>query len=1084
MAFGKRFFSSFTSAAGWKYRLEIFDEGFTGTAYQIMIGKGGPEINYKAGKGNKFSPILSSTLKLPLMITADGNGILLFQWREELRTTLEEKQSYVHLYRTNVTGSLSSVRPLWSGYVLMDLSSDEDEGIPTEFELTATDGLSILKNVDFVQTGATEPYDIDDIFEDRDRFTNWIYFILNLIGAATTDEGAGVNWSYSTSVNWYNDHNAGTAVTDDPLYLTQGGMMMFYSGEVNEDGEVIYEDAPSCYEVLEKIMISWGCRIVYWHHRYHIIQIDGYEIAESGTFAAPDNINTRVYNNSNANTSNNAYLGDTALTHYELTINNNTSAPEYIKKLSGTNYDYSPAYKEVKAAFLIGGDKNYYIGFPIPNDPAGLAVLFYTQQYQINNPASADYIYLEFDLTITHDQASGQNNGTIIGSNSGGAYTSGTLMTWSRFDYRIFFLVRLYDIVTGTIYFMKRNTSGSYVFSSGQCLADEYPYLEFTEVPNGGTKTQTFSYSAIPDAAMENMCTCRIEVNMIDTPAPTNFQSTQQGVVLNMFQALKPASSILPQSSTIWYQAFNQVTEGPEYFGISINNVVNPNVYSVLQTYPIFNPQVLLVNHLMQQWTNAAGGLFYQGSMDQGNPNIGSLVLVNPNSFSGTVLSNTANTSDSYIHDLGSLVWGDTPAVSDPASLEVWDGSAWEETAYAGKWGRATASGTTKFVNLLSEEVLRLSAESLREASMDLVMPQEGKWKSDSSGTDQSQYISPITKIKESAPNISLGVDLESYIFMRGKFNILEDEWDGDWLQFVRNTGVTISASAVDVTSSLSKIINSTLSGTGQLAQFSNINNSGMVLTSTSSAISAATVTSIPINPMQATVLKSGDILTLLDPHTQSYYSLTLTADQVDEDDTLTVSSIEFTIDVPIGSIVFLPQTTAVAQIQHKTTGTIAGMPVDSDDLGPIKYSGGDYTIDADTIIGVDLDYIKILPRDFLANDDNTTYSVAWKDGSGTTGVIPEDGALELFAFVQIPSGKTATTVDVWGSNPKVLNVYVHDVDSGGGMGTAIGTGAVNTQLDITDTASTATNFLVIKITTTATSNRIYGGKVTLIDTP
>ena len=42
------------------------------------------------------------------------------------------------------------------------------------------------------------------------------------------------------------------------------------------------------------------------------------------------------------------------------------------------------------------------------------------------------------------------------------------------------------------------------------------------------------------------------------------------------------------------------------------------------------------------------------------------------------------------------------------------------------------------------------------------------------------------------------------------------------------------------------------------------------------------------------------------------------------------------------------------------------------------------------------------------------------------------------------------------------------------------GTGNCNTNLDITDVNATATNFLAIVIDTNATSNKVYGGVVTI----
>ena len=91
------------------------------------------------------------------------------------------------------------------------------------------------------------------------------------------------------------------------------------------------------------------------------------------------------------------------------------------------------------------------------------------------------------------------------------------------------------------------------------------------------------------------------------------------------------------------------------------------------------------------------------------------------------------------------------------------------------------------------------------------------------------------------------------------------------------------------------------------------------------------------------------------------------------------------------------------------------------------------------------------------------------------------DAAQEMIATVNIPYGTTATEVYVWGSvTTKVVEAYVGNVNANG-IGSAIGTGTTNgSAISITSTASTETNYLLILVKVTATSNRIYGGKVTL----
>ena len=111
-------------------------------------------------------------------------------------------------------------------------------------------------------------------------------------------------------------------------------------------------------------------------------------------------------------------------------------------------------------------------------------------------------------------------------------------------------------------------------------------------------------------------------------------------------------------------------------------------------------------------------------------------------------------------------------------------------------------------------------------------------------------------------------------------------------------------------------------------------------------------------------------------------------------------------------------------------------------------------------------------------------------DQSGTIGVKSSSADGELFAFVEIPIGKTATSVTVYGSDTNnVVQVYELDINASAALGTSDGSGnnitnasgcVVGTACDIVDTAATTTNYLVIEVTVTAITDIVYGAAVTI----
>jgi|7_EtaG_2_1085326.scaffolds.fasta_scaffold09337_2 hypothetical protein len=123
---------------------------------------------------------------------------------------------------------------------------------------------------------------------------------------------------------------------------------------------------------------------------------------------------------------------------------------------------------------------------------------------------------------------------------------------------------------------------------------------------------------------------------------------------------------------------------------------------------------------------------------------------------------------------------------------------------------------------------------------------------------------------------------------------------------------------------------------------------------------------------------------------------------------------------------------------------------------------------------------IKLIPSDFIINDDVANKVVQFADG-GTTGLKPGAAGSELWAFMDIPEGKKATHLDVYTSINRTIGIYEIDINASG-IGVAKGVGTSNTQLDFTDVDATATNYLGIYILTTATTDRVYGGLLTIAD--
>jgi len=230
----------------------------------------------------------------------------------------------------------------------------------------------------------------------------------------------------------------------------------------------------------------------------------------------------------------------------------------------------------------------------------------------------------------------------------------------------------------------------------------------------------------------------------------------------------------------------------------------------------------------------------------------------------------------------------------------------------------------------------------------------------------------------------------------------------------------------------------------------------------------------------------------------------TTTLSNIDALDATTESTIEAAID----TLANLTQAESLAQIGTITTGVWRGTAIAHAYIGADAIEGdnlADDAVDSEHYTDGSIDtahiaddqvtfakasgvtpnvfgsVIKLLPTDFMDNGDggNTKFGIGYTDSAGSGyGMRVPNGATEIYAFVSIPEGMKATHVDIFDKTDLAIEVF--EVQINATTMTSKGTGNCNTTLDITDVASTATNMLAIEVTTTATTDRVYGGTVTI----
>ena len=125
---------------------------------------------------------------------------------------------------------------------------------------------------------------------------------------------------------------------------------------------------------------------------------------------------------------------------------------------------------------------------------------------------------------------------------------------------------------------------------------------------------------------------------------------------------------------------------------------------------------------------------------------------------------------------------------------------------------------------------------------------------------------------------------------------------------------------------------------------------------------------------------------------------------------------------------------------------------------------------------------IKILPRDFVANDGGRPMMIE-DDSIGSNELfLFSFSSFDTFAYVPIPTGYKATHVRIYGSDTgQDFYVYEGDINSKTITDVATGSTSIGTEKTLgTEVTSDTTNYLIVRVTSDGATDEIHGGYVTI----
>jgi hypothetical protein len=134
-----KLFSEFQSSNGKYYKIEIWDEDYSGTSPdEFNVAGDGFQLTYSGQTDNIYSPIIGSSVSFGMYVQDSATNAFLTNIKQ-----YQQDRYYLKIYRGN---SEASATFFWGGYIVQDIIEVEDTSQPYILKIQATDGISKLTN--------------------------------------------------------------------------------------------------------------------------------------------------------------------------------------------------------------------------------------------------------------------------------------------------------------------------------------------------------------------------------------------------------------------------------------------------------------------------------------------------------------------------------------------------------------------------------------------------------------------------------------------------------------------------------------------------------------------------------------------------------------------------------------------------------------------------------------------------------------------------------------------------------------------------------------------------------------------------
>lgn len=276
-----RLYAEFRSDRGDQYKIEIHDSQWLAVATEFNVDSRGFELTYEGETDDIVSPIIGSKLTFGAYST-DGtfetfiDTLKSFQ-ENRFRIVVRRisSQDIATDFETRVLADggtieslscvtdavnelgLDSYQLFWVGWLTQDLVNVEDASQPYIYEITATDGIGRLANIE---------YDAANVVNETNgfkvsRITDVLNECFDKIG--TTDLWGASDVYFETSADWWETNAQTYSTANDPLAAQ--GFDVRYFREKDDDGNDVLSPA---LELLRQMATLYNARVYMQRGRF------------------------------------------------------------------------------------------------------------------------------------------------------------------------------------------------------------------------------------------------------------------------------------------------------------------------------------------------------------------------------------------------------------------------------------------------------------------------------------------------------------------------------------------------------------------------------------------------------------------------------------------------------------------------------------------------------------------------------------------------------------------------------------------------------------------------------------------------